>query len=175
MPARWLAALAALALTAAPAALAAPARQAPPGQTPQVLFAALIVNDPATTPAVRTLLGAGAAFVAPQPAFADLTGDGRMDAIVQVRIPGAAGTIAVYAFSTDGVESGDLRAIFRRQSLYRGGVRVAGATLTVLAARYATGDDLCCPAARTETDYRWDADRRALRRSGDVRTIRLRR
>jgi hypothetical protein len=169
MPAGWLAALAVLALPLAPA------RQAPPAQTPQTLFAGLLVNDPRTTTAIRGLLGTGAAIIGPRPAFADLTGDGRMDAVVQVRIPGAAGTIAVYAFSTDGARDDALRPILRRQALYRGGARVTGATLTVLDARYAPGDDVCCPAARSESDYRWDARSRTLRRAGAVRTIRLRR
>jgi hypothetical protein len=163
MPPLWLAALAALALPAAPALRAAP--------EPQTLFSDLIVNDAGTTPAVRDLVASGGAFVAP--AFADLTGDGRMDAVVQVRMPGAAGTVAVYAFSTDGVRSGDLRAIFRRQALYRASVRIAGGTLTVLAARYATGDDVCCPASRTARDYRWDAAARTLRRTGAPRTVRV--
>src|SRR3954469_10846390 len=99
MPGRWLVPLVALALPAAAAA-----QTAPPEQTPQQLFEQAIVQDARTTPQVRTLLQTDAAFVAP--AFADLTGDGKMDAVVQARMPGAAGTVAVYALSTDGTSDG---------------------------------------------------------------------
>jgi hypothetical protein len=158
MPARWLASLVALALPASAAA------QAPPEQTPQALFEDLLVKDPRTAAPVVGLLRSDAGFVGARPAFADLTGDGRMDAVVQVRIPGAAGTIAVYAFSTDGTSDGRLRAVFRSQALYRATTRVAAGTLTVVVPRWARGDDVCCPAARIERVYGWDARRHRLRR-----------
>jgi hypothetical protein len=158
MRARWLPCLVALALPGAAAA------QAPPDQTPQALFEDLIVKDTRTTAAVRQLLQTDAGFVGAQPTFADLTGDGRMDAVVQVRMPGAAGTVAVYALSTDGTRADRLRAIFRSQALYRATTRIAGATLTVSQPRWARGDDVCCPAARTEREYGWDARSHTLRR-----------
>ncbi|HEX2105879.1 MAG TPA: hypothetical protein VHF51_19670 [Solirubrobacteraceae bacterium] len=167
MPARWLCLLVALAVPGAAAA------QAPPEQTPQALFEGLLVEDARTTAAVKALLGSDAGYVG-APAFADLTGDGRMDAVVNVRVPGAAGTIAVYVFSSDGTDADRLRAVFRRQGLYRGRTRIAGATLTVAQPRWARGDDLCCPAARTERDYVWAARTRMLRRAGDERVVRLR-
>src|SRR3954454_1006987 len=128
MRARWLPCLAAaLALPAAPAA-----QSAPPAQTQaQALFEDLIVKDARTTAGVRQLLQSDAGFVGAQPAFADLTGDGRMDAVVAVRMPGAAGTVAVYVFSTDGTRADRVRAVFRSQALYRATTRVAGGTLTV--------------------------------------------
>jgi hypothetical protein len=167
MPARWLAPLVALALPAAAAAQA-------PEQTPQALFEDLVVKDPRTTATVRALLQSDAAFVG-APAFADLTGDARMDAVVAVRLAGAAGTVAVYAFSTDGTDSDQLRNVFRSQALYRATTRIAGTTLTVARPQYASGDELCCPAARAERDYVWSARTRTLRRTGDQRVIRLRR
>ena len=100
----------------------------------------------------------------PQPTFADLTGDRRMDAVVQVRVPGAAGTVGVYAFSTDGTSNGRLRAILRTQALYRATARVAPGTVTVVVPHYSSGDDLCCPSARTERTYAWDARTHRLRR-----------
>jgi hypothetical protein len=160
MPGRWLLPLVALALPAA-----APAQTTPPEQTPQALFADLIVKDPRTTPDVRGVLSAGAGFVAPQPQFADLTGDGKMDAVVQVRVPGAPGTVAVYAFSTDGTSDGRLRAIFRSQALYRATVSVAPGTLLVTLPDYREGDEVCCPAARSERRYGWDARTHRMRRT----------
>ena len=157
MPGRWLAPLVALALPAAAAA-----QTSPPEQTPQQLFEQAIVQDPGTTPQIRTLLQTDAGFVAP--AFADLTGDGRMDAIVQVRMPGAAGTVAVYALSTDGTSHGRLRIVFRSQALYRATVAVASAALVVTVPRWQPGDDVCCPAARERRTYAWDAPTHRLKR-----------
>jgi secreted protein with Ig-like and vWFA domain len=157
MPARWLAALVVLALPAAAAA-----QVAPPEQTPQELFEQAIVDDAGTTPAIRALLQTDAAFVAPS--FADLTGDAKMDAIVQVRIPGAAGTVALYALSTDDTSDGRLRMVFRSQSLYRATVAVSSAALIVTVPRYARGDEVCCPADRERREYAWDPQRNRLRR-----------
>ena len=158
MPARWLVPLVVLALPAAAAA------QAPPEQTPQALFGGLIVDDPKTTPTMRDALRSGAAFIAPRPAFADLTGDGRSDAVVEARMPGAAGTIAVYVLSTDATSDGRLRVIFRSQALYRATVRVAPGTLLVSVPEWSDGDDVCCPAGRQERRYGWDARSHTLRR-----------
>jgi hypothetical protein len=153
MPARWLLPLVALALPGS-----ATAQTQPPSQTtPQVLFADLVAKDPRTTADVRSLLTSGAGFVAPRPQFADLTGDDKMDAVVQVRMPGAAGTVAVYAFSTDGTTDGRLRAIFRSQALYRASTAVGPGSLVVTLPEYASGDEVCCPDGHTERSYGWDA------------------
>jgi hypothetical protein len=159
MPSRWLAPLVALAL-ALPAAAAA--QTSPPGQTPQELFEQAIVQDAATTPQIRTLLQTDAGFVAPS--FADLTADGKMDAIVQVRMPGAAGTVAVYALSTDGTSDGHLRTVFRRQALYRATVAVSAGALVVTVPRYASGDDVCCAAGRERRTYAWNGRTHRLER-----------
>lgn len=155
MPARWLVPLAALALPAAAAA-----QIAPPALGPQALFEQAIVQDARTTPAIRTLLQTDAGFVAPS--FADFTGDGRMDAVAQVRMPGAAGTVAVYALSTDGTSDGRLRIVLRSQALYRATVAVAAGTVAITVPRYARGDEVCCPAARTVRRYAWSARARRL-------------
>lgn len=153
MPGRWLAPLFALALPAAAAAQTTPPEQ-------QALFERAIVQDPRTTPAIRALLQTDAGFVAS--AFADVTGDARMDAIVQVRMPGAAGTVAVYVLSTHGTRRGRLRTVFRSQALYRATVAVASGALVVTVPRYARGDAVCCPAAVTRRTYAWDARTRRL-------------
>jgi hypothetical protein len=157
MRARWLPCLVALALPAAAGA------QAPPDQTPQALFEDLIVKDTRTTADVRQLLQSDAGFVGARPVFADLTGDGRMDAVVEVRMPGAVGTVAVYVFSTDGTRADRLRAVFRSQALSRATASVAAATLTVSQPRWARGDALCCPAGRIDRRYAWDARTHTLR------------
>jgi hypothetical protein len=158
MAVRWLVSLVVLALPAPAAA------QSPPAQTPQELFGGLIVDDAKTTPTMRDVLRSGAAFIAPRPTFADLTGDGRMDAVVEARMPGAAGTIGVYVFSTDAASEGRLRVIFRSQALYRATIGVAAGTLLIAVPEYATGDEVCCPAGREERRYAWDAASHTLRR-----------
>jgi hypothetical protein len=163
MRARSLSCLAAaLALPAAGAA----AQSTPPAQTQaQALFEDLIVKDARTTAGIRQLLQADAGFVGAQPVFADLTGDGRMDAVVTVRMAGAAGTVAAFVFSSDGTRSNRLRAVFRTQALYRATTRVdGGPTLTVVQPRWAKGDELCCTTATTERHYAWDARTHTLTR-----------
>jgi hypothetical protein len=161
MRARWLPCLAAaLALPAAAAA-----QSTPPAQTrAQALFEDLIVKDARTTAGVRQLLQSDAGFVGAQPTFGDLTGDGRMDAVVTVRMPGAAGTVAVFVFSSDGTRSNRLRAVLRSQALYRATARIAGAALTISQPEWASGDDLCCPADRSGRQYAWDARTHTLTR-----------
>src|SRR3954462_13472821 len=156
MPGRWLAPLVALAALVAPLLPAVAAGQtSPPEQTPQQLFEQAIVQDKRTTSQIRTLLQTDAGFVAPS--FADLTGDAKMDAIAHVRMPGAAGTVAVYALSTDGTSDGRLRVVFRSQALYRATVAVTAGPVAVSVPRYASGDDVCCPAARERRTYAWNA------------------
>jgi hypothetical protein len=150
MPARWLAPLVGLALPAAAAA-----QTSPPDQTPQELFEQAIVQDAGTTPQIRTLLQTDAGFVAPS--FADLTGDAKMDAIVQVRMPGAAGTVAVYALSTDGTSDGRLRIVFRSQALYRATAAAVAGALVVTVPRWRSGDSVCCPARTERRTYAWNA------------------
>jgi hypothetical protein len=161
MRVRWLPCLAAaLALPAAAAA-----QSTPPAQTQaQALFEDLVVKDARTTAGVRRLLQSDAGFVGAQPTFADLTGDGRMDALVSVRMPGAAGTVAIFVFSSDGTRSNRLRAVLRSQALYRATMRIAGAALTISQPEWANGDDLCCPADRTDRQYAWDARTHTLTR-----------
>ena len=169
MPARWLGTLAVVTVVL-PAAVAA---QSPPQTTPQALFESTILADPRTTEVVAGLLRSDAGHVSPRPAFADLTGDGKEDAVASVHSGGAAGAVAVYVLSADGTKSGRLRTVFRSQSLYRARTKVGRGVLTVAQPDYATGDDLCCPAARVERDYGWDAKAKRLRHRA-TRSISLR-
>src|SRR3954447_12405571 len=142
MPGRWLAPLVALAALVAPLLPAVAAGQtSPPEQTPQQLFEQAIVQDAGTTAQIRTLLQTDAGFVAPS--FADLTGDAKIDAIVQVRMPGAAGTVAVYALWPAASSAARLRVVFGSQALYRTPVAVTAGALVVSVPRYASGDDVC--------------------------------
>ena len=120
MPRRLAALLTVLAAAAAVAGVAAgqqgqgaPPTQSRPGETPsQTLFRGLLLADPKTSRAVRTLLRDGG-FVNPNIRFADLTGDGKLDAVVRVGSGGSAGDVALYVFSADREPNGRLRPVYR--------------------------------------------------------------
>lgn len=140
---------------------------APPGSDPgQAFFHDALIKDPKTTSAVRKALRSNASIVDPATQYADLTGDGKSDAIVRVHSAGAAGVIAVYVFSTDGASKGALRALFRTQSLYRA---ITATTdddkLQIDQPRYAAGDDVCCPHRLTRRRYRFSKRSRTFVRT----------
>lgn len=138
--------------------------------TPQELFRTVLLNDTGTTSGVKRLLRTSAGFVSPATTFADLTGDGKSDAVVTVENGGAAGALAAYVLTAEGSDKGDLRVALRVQSLYQGAVRTSGPTLTIAAPRYVRGDDVCCTGRMTERDYAWDAAKKAFTKR-DTRTV----
>jgi hypothetical protein len=141
-------------------------------ETPQDLFKKVLVADPKLASGVKRLLETNAGFVSPSPVFADLTGDGKSDAVVTVDNGGAAGVVAAYVLSAEGSAKGDLRVALRNQSLYQGRVRVSGTTLTIAEPLWSRGDDVCCPRRATERDYAWDAAKKAFTRRA-TRTVSL--
>jgi hypothetical protein len=162
------AALAILALsTVAALALTAGSSAAP--SKSQALFSKTLLDDAKTTAAVKTLLSTGGGFVAPDIVFADITGDGRSDALVLVENGGVAGAVALYLLSTDG-EAADspLKAVFRVQRLYRATVAPAGDSLTIRTPHFARGDDVCCPAKILQRTYQWNAAAKTMQRRGSV-------
>jgi hypothetical protein len=139
-------------------------------ESPQALFRDVILKDANTASGVKRLLNTNAGFVSPATVFADLTGDGKTDAVVTVDNAGAAGAVAAYVLTAEGSSGGALRVAFRSQSLYQGRVRVSGPTLTVGTPIYARGDDVCCTRRSTERDYAWDAAAKAFKRTA-MRTV----
>lgn len=163
---------AALPLLLTAAALAGPAATSGAAATPaQQTLTKLLLADPGTTPTMKAMLRSGAAFVDPRSGFVDVTGDGRQDALALVTTGGAAGTVALYVLSTHGQPATGghtaLRVLFRVQRLHRATLRLRGTTITVLEPRYGPGDDLCCPAALRERDYRFVPARRTFVRVAD--------
>jgi hypothetical protein len=135
----------------------------------QALFRKTLLDDPKTTSAVKGLLTDGGGFVAPDIAFADVTGDQRSDALVLVESGGAAGAVAFYVFSTDGkAADSPLRAIFRSQRLYRATVASEGTTVKLRTPKYAKGDEVCCPAKITQKEYTWSASAKALQHQDTI-------
>ena len=166
MPVRALAALLCVGLICGARAVA----QETPAQSPQELFRDVLLKDANTTSGVKRLLRTNAGFVSPTPVFADLTGDGKSDAVVTVENGGAAGAVAAYVLTAEGSSSGALRVVFRNQSLYQGRVRMSGPTVTVVDPIYARGDDVCCARHATERDYAWDASLKTFTRRA-TRTV----
>ncbi len=161
----------AVALAIAVAAIAPPVAsgQATPaptqvGSSPAALFSRLIRADRSTTGAVTAGLRSRRLFVDADVTFADLTGDGKPDAVARVDTGGAAGDIAIYVFSADGAPA--LRTIYRNQSLYRATVRLQGTVLLVRTPVYEAGDELCCPGQLLERSLTWSpAAKRMILRS----------
>ena len=157
------AALAALTLAIAATLVAIGGSQARPTASQQ-LFRKTLLDDAKTTTAIKRLLRDRGGFVAPDIAFADLTGDGRSDALVLVDSGGAAGAVGLYVFSTHGrATDSALRAVYRSQQLYRASAEIAAETLIVRVPRYAEGDDLCCPAKIVEKVYAWSSSATTLK------------
>ena len=139
-------------------------------QTPQALFRTVLLVDAGTASGVKRLLNTNAGFVSPAPVFADLTGDGKSDAVVTVENGGAAGAIAAYVLTAEGSAKGDLHVAFRSQSLYQARVRMNGPTLTLILPQHVRGDDVCCPRRAVERDYAWDAAKKTFTRRA-TRTV----
>jgi hypothetical protein len=150
----------------------APAGAQDQSETPQQLFKKVLLADPSLASGVKRLLNTDAGFVSPTPVFADLTGDGKSDAVVTVDNGGVAGAIAAYVLTAEGSSKGDLHVALRSQALYQGRVRTSGPTLTIAQPVFGRGDDVCCPRRATERDYAWDAAKKAFTRRA-TRTIDL--
>jgi hypothetical protein len=158
-----LAALAALALTTAGALVAVGGSQAKPSASQQ-LFRTTLLGDAKTTSGVKALLRDRGGFVSPAIEFADVTGDSRSDAVVLVDTGGAAGSVALYVFSTHGkAADSPLRAVYRSQQLYRASAQVSAGTLVLRTPKFASGDDLCCPAKVVERVYAWSDSAKTLK------------
>jgi hypothetical protein len=162
------AALSVLALTAGAVLVASSGSSAEPSKS-QELFKKTLLDDDKTTSAIKRLLTDGGGFVAPDTVFADVTGDGRSDALVLVETGGVAGAVALYLFSTDG-EAADspLRAIYRSQRLYRATVEPEGTSLKLRTPKFAQGDDICCPAKIAQRTYDWSASAKTLKLRNSV-------
>ena len=139
-------------------ALTAAAPAAADQNAAQKFFRTKLLADSKVTHSVKVTLKKGG-FVDPSVEFADLTGDGKEDAVVRVDSGGSAGHIALYVFSS--ATSNDLQIVYRNQDLYRADARVnPGPTLVYSVPQYAAGDELCCPKAYKETTLRWSASKK---------------
>jgi len=160
-------------LAAVPGALAI-AQTTVPGEeqagtvNQQEFFTEQLQADAKTSAAIKRLLRTKAGFVDQRSGFVDLTGDGKSDAIVLVTMPGIAGTVALYIFTTDrgnlGADTTKLRAVFRSQELYRATFKIREGTLVVRTPKYSKGDEPHSPSALEERDYTWSPSTATMRR-----------
>ncbi|MEX2196760.1 MAG: hypothetical protein WD844_15875 [Thermoleophilaceae bacterium] len=153
------AAVAALAAAALGAGLVAGAASGEPTQA-QELFRERLLDSRGIARDVRTRLRKGG-FVDRRITFADVTGEGRSDAVVLVHSGGSAGRIALFVFSAGDGE--DLELVYRNQRLYRATARVRSGNVIYRVPAHEPGDDLCCPSAERETELRWDPRRERFR------------
>src|SRR5215207_2623075 len=123
----------------------------------QRFFRATLLGDDKTGRDVRALLRDQSGYVNDRVKFSDLTGDKRADAVIMIATGGAAGNVAVYVFSTEGLdEDADLRAVYRGEGLYRAQATVPSTGLLLIRTpKYAAGSGLCCPAKIVERRLRW--------------------
>jgi hypothetical protein len=78
---------------------------------------------------------------------------------VYVDSGGAAGTIALYVFSSG--TGKDLQIAYRNQRLYRALISVnPGPAVAYSVPIYSPGDELCCPSAYRQTTLKWSSKHR---------------
>jgi hypothetical protein len=162
--------LIALALSASAADLAVAQIAAP---SPTAVFRRLLLSDPETARPIKTLLREQGGFVRGV-TFSDLTGDKKSDAVVTVASGGAAGNVALYFFTADGLKgkqgTGTLRAVYRLQSLYRAAVSASGTAVVYKTPNYDENDDLSNPSHTTARTVRWNKTKGAFRVTSTKRT-----
>ena len=121
----------------------------------QKLFTQKLLDSDQVSHSVKVTLKKGG-FVSSEVLFADLTGEGKDDAVVTVDSGGAAGVIALYVFSAG--TGKDLKVVYRNQRLYRGGARInPGPALVYIQPQYKDADEICCPSSYRETELKWSA------------------
>ena len=121
----------------------------------QKFFTQKLLDSDQVSHSIKVTLKKGG-FVSSDLMFADLTGEGKDDAVVTVDSGGAAGIIAVYVLSAG--TGKDLKVIYRNQRLYRGLARInPGPALVYVLPNYEAGDELCCPTSYRETELKWNA------------------
>ena len=120
----------------------------------QKLFTQKLLASDQVARSVKVTLKKGG-FVSQEVLFADVTGEGKDDAIVSVDSGGAAGVIAVDVFSAGCGK--ELKVVYRNQRLYRAQARVnPGPAVVYSVPQYADGDELCCPSAYRETELKYN-------------------
>lgn len=157
----WWSAVAAL-LIACRSGPALPPEPTSPAAEPAAGIAAASVRDvdwgaPAVLDAVRVHFGGGE-VEARRVAYADLTGDGREEALVVVESGGTAGDLGAAVYHADAGRVTVLAWIDRAGhiELRLPNAGPASALVVVQQGLFAPGDAECCPSRIREVALRWD-------------------
>lgn len=121
----------------------------------QKLFTEKLLESGQVARSIKVTLKKGG-FVSRSVLFADLTGEGKDDAVVTVDSGGSAGIVALYVFSAG--TGRELKIVYRNQRLYRAMARVnPGPALVYVLPQWKAGAELCCPSSFRETELKWSA------------------
>jgi hypothetical protein len=136
---------------------------ASPGPRPllRANLRALVLHDPAVAAVNRALVrgarpGAGIAGVL----FGDLTGEGRLDAVVPVHGGGQSGVVAYFVYAIVG---GRVRDILAVNDTDRALLSIHAGRLIEVTPAYRRGDARCCPSVLRTTVMRWDGQQMVVR------------
>jgi len=118
---------------------------------------ALVIRDVAASPDIRALARhprvAGAGVSPRFVSYGDVTGDGRPDALVQVRSGGAAGTVAYFVYA---LVDGRVRDVMPVNDVFAADVAIVAGRIVQRLPLWSAGDRPCCPSRVSTTVYRWD-------------------
>jgi hypothetical protein len=161
-----------LALSAACGSGGEPATKSPTTVPPTPADALAIHNvDFLQVPAVRTLVAqVGGEVDTRSVLFADLTNDGRDEAVVPIASGGTLGNVAYVVLTMrSGTPAAILTATRDRSS--PGGVSMAleDGKLVKKVGKYGPEDANCCPSALIKTTYRWDGTNLQVEREEEVK------
>jgi hypothetical protein len=124
----------------------------------QKLFRDKLLASDEVAHSIKVTLKKGG-FVDRSVLFADLTGEGKEDAVVMVDSGTSAGHVALYVFSAG--SGRNLDVVYRNQRMYRGSARInPGPSLVYSLPQFKAGDELCCPSEYRETTLKWSAKRK---------------
>ena len=149
------------------AALAWPAAAPAAQSNAQREFRSRLLHDSGVSAYVKSRLRHGG-FVDRHILFADLTGEGKSDAVVLVHSGASAGRIAMYVFSS--LKASRLRIVYKRQALFRASARLLKPSrarprgaIVLREPIYDPGDELCCPGAHRDSELRWSTRSRRFK------------
>ncbi len=103
--------------------------------------------------------------------YADLTGDGREEAIVPVGSGGTLGNVAYQVFTLRGGAPAAILTTTRDQTTPGGMImNVEDGRLVRTTGKYGPEDPRCCPSVLVKTRYRWDGSSLQVEREDEVKS-----
>src|SRR5437899_3154077 len=149
-------------------AKSSPATQLPDATPPDAQ--AIRGVDFGQEPALQTLLRQTGGTYDPHAfVYADVTGDGREEAIVPISSGGTLGNVAYQVYTLKGLIPSAILTSTRDQTTAGGLIMsVLDGKLMRTVAKYGPEDPRCCPSALVRTYYRWDGVKLQVEREEEV-------